>query len=347
VKAALLTGPGTFTLRDVPDPPVPDDGLVLEIRACGICGSDLRRWKEGPPEGSAGVIPGHEAAGVVVSAGPRCGKYQVGDALAVAPDIHCGSCWYCVRGLYNLCDNLRLLGITPGFPGGFARKLGLTGEILSNGIVTRIPRGLSFEHAAVSEPCSSVLACHRRINTRTGDTVVVMGGGPVGCIHIAAARSLGARVVLSEPNASRRGMAERFHPDRIIDPSAMDLAEAVRSFTAGVGADSVICANPIAETHKQAVEIVRKAGKVVLFGGLPKRNPLTTLDGNRIHYGEVEVLGSFSYHPSDHAEALRLIHQKLLPAGLLITHRFPLEKIEAAFKTAAGGDALKVLITSE
>jgi L-iditol 2-dehydrogenase len=345
VKAAMLTGPGTFSLRDVPDPPVPEDGLVLELRACGICGSDLRRWKEGPPEGSGGVIPGHEAAGVVIATGPRCANFQIGDALAVAPDIHCGTCWYCRHELYNLCDSLRLLGITAGIPGGFAEKLGLSGEVLSNGIVTRIPEGLSFEHAALSEPCTSVLACHHKIHTRSGDTVVILGGGPIGCIHVAVARSRQAAVILSEPNASRRSMAERFRPNLIVDPSSSDLLDEVRSFTKGVGADAVICANPVAETQKRAVEIVRKGGKVVLFGGLPKRNPMTTLDGNRIHYGEIEVLGSFSYHPSYHAMALGMLHEKFLPADLLITHRFPLENIGAAFETAAGGDALKVLIT--
>jgi L-iditol 2-dehydrogenase len=347
VKAALLTGPGTFSVRDVPDPPVPEDGLVLDVRACGICGSDLRRWKEGPPEGSGGVIPGHEAAGIVAAAGPACGKFRPGDVLAVAPDIHCGTCWYCRRGLFNLCGNLRLLGITAGFPGGFAEKLALSGEVLSNGIVNPVPAGLSFEHAAVSEPCASVIACHRKIGTKAGETAVIMGGGPIGCIHIAVAMSQGAAVILSEPNASRRGMAERFKPDLIVDPSAGDLSAEVLEFTEGLGADSVICANPFAETQKQAVEIVRKGGKVVLFGGLPKRNSMTALDGNLIHYGEIEVIGSFSYHPSHHAEALRLLHHKYLPAELLITHHFPLEEIGAAFDAAAGGEALKVMIAFE
>jgi L-iditol 2-dehydrogenase len=347
VKAALLTGPEMFSVRDLPDPPVPGDGLVLDVKACGVCGSDLRRWKEGPPEGSGGAIPGHEAAGVVSAVGPACGKFRPGDRLAVAPDIHCGACWYCSRGLFNLCDSLRLLGITAGYPGGFAGKFALSGEVLSNGIVNPVPEGLSFEHAALSEPCASVIACHRKIGTRAGETVVVMGGGPIGCIHIAMAGSLGASVILSEPNASRRKMAERFRPRRIVDPSAGDLRAVVFDATEGLGADSVICANPFAETQKQAVEIVRKGGRVVLFGGLPKRNPLTTLDGNRIHYGEVEVIGSFSYHPSHHREALGLLQQKQIPADLLITHRFPLEEIGAAFGAAAGGEALKVMITFE
>jgi L-iditol 2-dehydrogenase len=347
MKAAYLVGPKKFELRDVPDPAIPEDGLVLEVKACGICGSDLRRWAEGPPEGSGGVIPGHEAAGVVIAVGSKCSKFNIEDRLAVAPDIHCGKCWYCRRELVNLCDNLRLLGITAGVPGGFAEKLSLSGEVLLNGVVTRIPDGLTFEHAAVSEPCTSVLACHTKINTGMGETIVVMGGGPIGCIHIGVAKSRGASVILSEPSAPRRKLAERFHPDLVVDPLTEDLQRKVRAFTDGIGADAVICANPVAETQKHAVEIVRKGGKVVLFGGLPKRNPLTTLDGNRIHYGEIEVIGSFSYNPAIHAKALNLLHDKILPADQLITHRFSLEAIGAAFETASGGDALKVLIAFE
>lgn len=115
--------------------------------------------------------------------------------------------------------------------------------------------------------------------------------------------------------------------------------------TAEVGADIVICANPIAETQMQAVQIVRKRGKVILFGGLPKANPMVTLDSNRIHYGEIEVVGAFSYHPTMHERALDLIHREVINADLLVTHTFGLSEIGKAFETAAAGEALKVVVT--
>jgi L-iditol 2-dehydrogenase len=120
----------------------------------------------------------------------------------------------------------------------------------------------------------------------------------------------------------------------------------VRQLTHGLGADIAVCANPIAATQTQAVEIVRKAGRVMLFGGLPKANPMTTLDGNRIHYGEISVVGAFSYHPTFHELALELLERKLIPSDLLITHTFDLEHIDQAFETAAGGAGLKVIVTS-
>jgi L-iditol 2-dehydrogenase len=345
MKAAFLTGPMKVELREVPGPAAPPGGLVLDVKACGICGSDLRRWKEGPPPGVEGVVPGHEAAGIVVDVGRGVTRYARGAYLAIAPDVRCGRCFYCRRGLYNLCDNLRFVGITPEFPGALAQKLVLTEEVLTHGIVHPMPAGMSFLAACLAEPSCSVLACHQRAGTGLGDTVVVMGAGPIGCLHVVIAQAKGARVVVSEPNATRRRLAERFAPLAIVDPTGEDLKARVREMTGGIGADIVICANPVAQTQTQAVEIVRKRGKVILFGGLPKASPMVTLDSNRIHYGEIEVSGAFSYHPTMHQLALDLIQRQVIPADLLVTHRFGLDEIARAFETAAAGEALKVVVT--
>jgi L-iditol 2-dehydrogenase len=347
MKAAYLTGPMKVELREVPEPAAPPGGLVLDVKACGICGSDLRRWKEGPPKGVEGVVPGHEAAGIVTDVGRGLTRYARGDCLAVAPDVHCGRCYYCRRGLYNLCDDLRFVGVMPEFPGALAEKLVLTDEVLTHGIVHPMPAGMSFIAAGLAEPSCSVLACHQRTGTGLGDTVVVMGAGPIGCLHVVIAQAQGARVIVSEPSATRRRLAERFEPLAIVDPAAEDLKACVREMTGGVGADIVICANPVAQTQTEAVEIVRKRGKVILFGGLPKASPMVTLDSNRIHYGEIEVSGAFSYHPTAHQLALDLIHRQVIPADLLVTHRFGLDEIARAFETAAAGEALKVVVTTQ
>ena len=329
----------------MPDPVAPDDGLVLKVEACGVCGSDLRRWREGPAPGADDVVPGHEIGGVVVEVGSQVTGYQVGDRLAIAPDIHCGHCYYCQRGLYNLCDELHYLGITSGYRGGFAEKLLLTHEVLTLGIVHRMPDGLSYVAGALAEPCSSVLATHDKACTSLDDTVVVMGAGPIGCIHIAIAQARGARVIVSQRSKPRQEMARRFNPELVVDAVHEDLAAHVKRLTGGVGADLVICANPVAATQTQAVEIVRKGGRVVLFGGLPKANPMTTLDGNRIHYGEIEVVGGFSYHPTYHELALDVLQRGLVPVDLLVTHAYSLDEVDTAFETAASGQGLKVMVT--
>jgi len=342
MKAAFLTDSKTFELRDIDIPKADKFGIVVQVKACGVCGSDLRRWKEGPSGDP--VVSGHEASGVVTAVGNGITQYEVGDRVAIAPDIHCGECYYCRKGMYNLCDELHFLGITPGYYGGLAEYILLNEEVLTFGVVHKIPEGLSFDHAALSEPCSSVLACHDRTNTSIDDLVVVMGAGPIGCIHTAVSQSRGARVVISEPSDTRRELALRFEPDAIVNPFDENLDAVVRSLTDGRGADIVICANPVAATQTQAVEIARKRGKVMLFGGLPKADPTTKFDGNKIHYEETEVIGSFSYHPSYHAFALEALQRGIIPGEKLITAAFPLTEVRKAFETAAGGEALKVMV---
>ncbi len=350
MKAAFLVGPRTFELREIPEPVPPANGLVLKVEACGVCGSDLRRWREGPPAGVDDIVPGHEIGGTVIAAGlahqnSQAPRFASGDRLAVAPDIHCGRCYYCRRGLYNLCDELHFLGINSGYPGGFAEQMVLTEEVLTLGVVHRMPVGMSSIEAALAEPCSSVLAAHDKAGTSIDDTVVVIGAGPIGCLHIAIAQARGARVIVSQRSAARQEMARQFGPEAVIDPREEDLGERVRALTGGRGADIVICANPVAATQAEAVQIVRKGGRVILFGGLPKGQAMTTLDGNRIHYGEIEVVGAFSYHPSYHERALDAIRRGLVPADRMVTHTLPLEEVDRAFEIADSGKGLKVMVT--
>jgi L-iditol 2-dehydrogenase len=346
MKAACLIGPSEIALRDVPDPLCPADGLLLRVVACGICGSDLRRWKEGPAVGSGVVVPGHEVAGVVEEVGAQCRGYAVGERLALAPDVHCGQCFFCQRGLYNICDDMRMLGITPGYPGGLAERMPLNGHILANGIVHRLPPELGLTAAALAEPCASVLAAHARAETGPADTVLILGAGPIGCLHTVVARARGARALVAAPSERSRERAKQFAPDAVLDPTAMDFVAQVRALAGGRGADIVIVANPAASSQTQAVEAVRKGGQVLLFGGLPKASPLVTLDANRIHYGEISVIGSFSYHPTMHELALELLARGVIPAAQLVTHTFSLAQVREAFAAAAGRDGLKVMVVT-
>ena len=175
MKAAFFTKPRHIEIRDVAEPVTPDEGIKIKVRACAVCGSDLRRWREGPQTGSQEIIPGHEISGIVVEVGKGSSGFKPGDRLAIGPDVHCNQCWYCDRGMYNLCDNLVLYGITPGHHGGFAEFMIVPEEILTRGICHGIPEGLSYEAASLAEPCTSVIACHQINGTTLGETVVILG----------------------------------------------------------------------------------------------------------------------------------------------------------------------------
>ena len=344
MKAAVFEGPGKIVVEDVPLAPCGPDDIIIKIHACGICGSDVRNFRSGLRNNVNNIqrqVLGHEFTGVVSEKGVNVTRYHVGDPVAAAPDVSCGGCWYCRRGLVNLCDNHRMIGVD--WPGGFAEYTHVPDEVIRHGMIHHVPDGVSLAAAAMSEPASSVIAAQKNAGIGLGDTVLIIGDGPIGCLHVEIARARGASRVLMS-GVMRLKEAEAFSPDLLMDGTKDDVVKMVRDATGGLGADVVVCANPVAATQEQGVEAVRKRGTVVLFGGLPKDKPMTSLNANRIHYGEIRVMGAFSYPPTTHQEALLAIRDGFIAAEKYITLVLPLDEAARGFEAAAAGKALKVLI---
>lgn len=341
MRAAVFEGPEKMSVREVELAPCGDDDIVMKVYACGLCGSDIRNYKTGLKGDVKSQIMGHEFTGTVTEVGRNVTRYKAGDKVAVAPDVSCGECWYCKRGLVNLCVSHRMVGTH--WPGGFAEYVHLPKVVLDRGMVHHIPEGLSLEDAALSEPASSVIAAQENAGVGLGDTVLIIGDGPIGCLHIDVARARGAATVIMA-GLMRLKEAERFKPDLLIDAGSQDTVAEVLKATGGLGADVAIAANPVATTQAQAVKAVRKRGRVVLFGGLPKTAPETTLDGNIIHYGEIQVLGAFSYPAHIHQKALATIKAGLIKPSMYFNMTVSLDDIVSGFTAAAAGKALKVLV---
>ncbi|MEW5817585.1 MAG: alcohol dehydrogenase catalytic domain-containing protein, partial [Spirochaetota bacterium] len=299
--AAVFVEKEKILIKEVDYPQCDRGGLILKVKACGICGSDVRNFRMGLRYGITSQIMGHEIAGVVEEVGPECCRFRKGEAIAVAPDVSCGDCYYCKRGMVNLCLNHRMIGTN--WPGGFAQYLHLPAEVLKQGIMHPIPSGLSFQAAALSEPLASVIAAQARAGIGVGDTVAIYGDGPVGCLHLEVARARGAAQVVLV-GLKRLKAAQIFQPDLLIDAALQDPVAEIVSLTGGIGADVAIIANPQAATQEQGLESVRKRGKVIFFGGVAKDNPYTRLNSNLIHYNELLVFGVFSYPGYMHEKAL-------------------------------------------
>jgi L-iditol 2-dehydrogenase len=341
VRAAVFEGIERIAVKSLPDPKAGPDEVVVKVEACGLCGSDIRNFHGGLRGGVAAQVMGHEIAGSVVEAGPGADRFRVGDRVAVAPDVSCGTCFYCRRGWVNLCVDHRMVGTH--WPGGFAEYLHLPKVVLERGMVHHMPEGLSFDHAALSEPASSVLAAQENAGVGLGDTVLVIGDGPVGCLHLEVARARGAARVIMV-GLTRLEQVKPFRPDHLIDAARQDPVAEVKRITGGLGADVAIAATPVAKTQAQAVEAVRKRGRVVLFGGLPKSDPATTLNGNLIHYGEISVVGAFSYPAWVHQRALEVIASGRIDAAKYFTIAVGLDGIVDGIRAAEAGRALKVLV---
>lgn len=341
MKAAVFEGVEKIVVREIPIPQCEDNGMLVRVEACCICGGDIRNFHSGLRYGVEKQVMGHEIAGVVEEVGSKVKGFKPGDKVAIAPDVSCGECYYCKRGLVNLCLNHKMLGTN--WPGGFAQYIYLPGEVLSRGFVEHIPEGLSFEEAAMAEPASSVVACQEYINVKLGDTVIILGDGPIGFLHVEVARARGAaKVIIS--GRSRLHFASQFNPDHVINITNQDPVEEVLKITDGFGADIAICAAPVTSIQEQAVEMVRKRGKVVLFGGVPKNQPMTTLNSNLIHYNEISVIGSFSYPSTGLSDAINLIAQGKISAKKYVTKTVGLDRILDGIAYAEQRKALRVAV---
>lgn len=341
MKAAVFKGIENIVVEEIPIPKCPEDGILIRVHFCGICGGDIRNYSNGLRGGIKEQIMGHEISGEIVETGTKIERWQVGDRVALAPDVSCGKCWYCKRGLVNLCQNHKMLGMH--FPGGYAQYIVLPHEVLERGFVEKIPNALSYRQAAFAEPVSGVVACHKRIGTSAGDTVVIIGDGPIGCIHIEVVHAFGAKAVILGRRKLRR--TEQFSPDLAVDNCNPENAvNEVLEFTDGIGADYVIVATPNVEPQMQALKMVRKRGTVVIYGGAPKNACMTQLDSNLIHYNEITVTGSFSYPSVGLKDALGMIESQKITAEKYLNMTVSLYDIPKGIQKSKEGEAIKVLI---
>jgi L-iditol 2-dehydrogenase len=343
MKAVLVRAPMDFGVVELARPDCPRDGLLLRVLACGLCGSDLRTLRNGHHRVKLPWVIGHEVSAVVEERGPAAdGRWSVGDRLSIAPLVFCGTCDRCVEGRFELCGGYREIG--QAWAGGLAEYLALPGEAVTRGTVRRIPQGLDPVLATVAEPLSSCINAQETGDVGLGDTVAILGSGPVGCLHAMLARANGAAtVIIADVNPQRLAMCERFGPDHLVDASEVDLVAEIRRLTGGRGADVVVTANPVPASQVQAIEMTRKGGRVLLFGGLPPEVSKPGIDTNLVHYNALRVMGTTIFAPRHHAQALALLAGGRIDAAGLITHRLPLERFAEGAAAALEGKALKVV----
>lgn len=341
MRAAVFEGIENIVVREVPIPQCEEDDMLVRVESCCICGGDMRNFHSGLRYGVERQIMGHEIAGVVEEVGSRVTRFKKGDKVAIAPDVSCGECYYCKRGLVNLCMHHKMLGTN--WAGGFAQYIYLPQVVLSRGFVEHVPEHLGFNEAAMAEPASSVIACQEYNNVSLGDTVVVIGDGPIGCLHIEVARARGASKIIMS-GLTRLESVPQFNPDHIINSAAQNPVDEVLKLTDGLGADIAICAAPVTAIQEQAVEMVRKRGRVVLFGGVNKNNPMTALNSNLIHYNEITVVGAFSYPATGLQKAVKLIAEGKISAGKYVTKTVKLDEIPEGIAYAEQGKALRVAV---
>ncbi|MFI6597673.1 zinc-dependent dehydrogenase [Nonomuraea sp. NPDC050536] len=332
MKVARFHAPGDIRVEDAPEPQAGPGELKIRVRNCSTCGTDAKIFKYGHHHIRPPRVMGHEIAGEVVGTGER---------VQVIAAIPCGACQDCVRGRMTVCPNQESMGYH--YDGGFAEYMVVPAKVQAVGGVNRIPDGVGFAEASVAEPLACVLNGQQLARVGPGDDVVVMGAGPIGCLHVRLARARGAaRVALVDVNADRLAMAAKLvEPDAVIDA---DPVEAVLELTGGRGADVVITAAASGAAQEQALRMAARQGRISFFGGLPKDDPIISCDSNLVHYRELTIVGANGSSPAHNAEALALIASGAVPVADLITHRLPLDGVLDAIDLVSRGAAIKVTI---
>ncbi len=345
MRALVYHGVDDLRLEEWPVPTPGPGEAVVRVLAAGICGTDLRilagQHRKVPP-GTTRIL-GHELAGEVVALGAGVPGLEVGQWVFVAPNIGCGYCRQCQEGRNNLCRDYEAFGIT--LDGAFAGHMLIRAEGIRQGNVMPLEAGVEPAVATLVEPLACVLHGQDACRIQAGDTVLVIGAGPIGILHLLLARLSGAaRVLVSEAVPERLAQALSFGADRGIDPSSERLEEAVRHETAGQGADVVLVAAPSGPAQQDALRAAAIGGRVNFFGGLPRDRCTIEFDSNLVHYRELVVTGTTGCSTGDCRRALALVNAGKLDPARLISARFPLEQAPQAFSLARERQSLKVVL---
>jgi L-iditol 2-dehydrogenase len=342
VKALVLTEYNHFEYYDVPEPPVGPDEVLIQVRACGICGSDLHGM-----DGSSGrrippIIMGHEAAGAIAQLGRQVTGWQVGDRVTFDSMISCGRCRFCRRGAANLCDHRQVLGVScQEFrrEGAFAEYVAVPESILY-----RLPDGLTFERAAMAEPLSVVLHAVARATVQLGDTAVVVGAGMIGLLAVQALRAAGCgRLIAVDIDRRRLDMACRLGANTALSPAETDVVAEIGRLTGGRGADLAIEAVGFPATFATAIGVLRKGGRAALVGNL---RPQVELPLQAVVTRELTLFGSCA-SAGEYPACLEMIAQGAIDVDALTSAVAPLAEGAQWFRRLhQGGEGLlKVILT--
>lgn len=338
MRRAVFTGPGQITMETVPVPVPAPDQMLIEVKAVGLCTMEQRFYKGSGPYPFLG---GHEIAGVVRARGSAVmSEAQVGDLVTVAQLTRCGECYFCRRGLDHLCvhaDDQPAPGAAWG-PGGLADFMLVRGYE-----VYRLNPDVPFEEGCLTEPLACCTRSVGRAGIRFGDTVVVTGAGIMGLLHVKLAKLRGARVIVSEPSAARRRVAEEHGADLTVNPTAASMVDFVRAQTEGRGAEAVFYTAGGPHALEDCVKATVKGGTVVIYGSTHP-DPNIRVNANAIHYDEITITGTYRQDRESFREAARMISLREIDMRPFVSAVVPLDDLDRGFTLAANPDNYRVIV---
>lgn len=346
MRAGVYREKGVVCVEEVPVPEVGNGEVLIKVAACGVCGTDIKKIFYGyvaPPQ-----ILGHELAGTIAQVGRGVTKWKPGDRVMSFHHIPCENCYYCEKRLFSQCQQYKTTGLTAGFApngGGFAEYVKAMPWVAERGIIA-LPDNVSFEEATFLEPINTILKAVQKARVAAGETVLIQGCGPIGLQLLMVAKLMGAKVFTSDPIEVRRNKSLSLGAIESFDPTSGKLRDEIRARSEGRGADAVLVAVAHPAVVVDALAAARPGGRVLLFAA---NDPVTKIEFPAAEVGieEKEILGSYSAAVDIQEAAAELVLGKKLPVMEIVTHRFPLARIQEGLELAAHptSESLKVLIT--
>jgi L-iditol 2-dehydrogenase len=343
MNAAMFYAPMDvrFERTEVPQPGPGE--LLVRVRAALTCGTDIKTYQRGHPV----IIPstpstfGHEYSGEVVEVGQGVLDFETGDRVTACNAVPCFKCYYCKKGLNNLCEDLLIVN------GAYAENIVIPGRMAQHNTF-KLPDHLTYEEAALSEPLGTAVHAVRAAGIEPGDNVAVVGSGPLGLMLARLAHLRGARVILSGKGEERLKLAGEFGVNEVIDIQEVerpeDRIQAVKELTpGGRGVDVVIEAVGQPAAWEESIQMARKAGNVVFFGGC-KSGTTITVDTRSLHYGELSLIGVFHQTPDDYQRSCALLSSRLVDGRQFVKQTLPLSQLIEAFERVKALEAIKYAI---
>lgn len=344
MKTVVFTGPGRLDVREVDLPMMAPRQVLVKTCAVGLCTLEQRFYKGSSPE-SYPFLGGHEVAGRVVEVGAQAATdARPGDIVSLALLERCGSCYYCRRGMDNLC--VRSTGARPGSIPGPA---GLSEFVLAEDYQVYTPPQRSLSTAAIAElalaePVACVIRSAQMPPLHFGDLALVQGAGIMGLLHTQLLKQRGVRVIVAEPNESRRHMALQAGADWVVDPLRVDLAQHARELSEGHGANAAFFTAGGVPAIEQAIRSLVKGGWLCLYGSVHPRGPIA-IDPNEVHYNELVITGSFSHTKASFQQAVTMIGSRKIDVSAYVSECVPFPQIDFALQQAIREDTYRVVVT--
>jgi len=337
MRVAMYYNNGDVRLEEMPRPKIGPGEILVKVIASGICGSDVMEWYR---IRKAPLVLGHEIGGEIAEIGEGVGRYKIGDRVFVSHHIPCNTCHYCLMGYHTACETLHTTNYDPG---GFAEYIRVPELNVDRGVFI-LPEELSFEDGVFIEPLACVVRGQRVANLQAGQSVLILGSGISGLLHLLLARTLGAgRIIATDVSEYRLQMARAFGADAVLQ-AAEDIPESVRRINKGRLADLVIVCTGAPAAFHQALKAVDRGGTILCFATTEPDVELS-IPLNEFWRNEIKLMPSYGNSPLDATVAIELIRSGRVPVGKMITHRLPLDKAGYGFRLVAeGGESLKVII---